>query len=113
MPVQMGYGPSEPLDSRAKKILMRFLRDSAVHSLKPIMTNAMHYPDHTILLSLEVAQGEGEVLAVADPPVSDQVNRILIAVRPEDARTLVRLLQKHMGTQNDPSEDADSERQPS
>ena len=91
-PVQTGYGPMRPPKRGATTLTVGFLRDSAVHSIEPIESNAVNYPEHTILLSLDqhstVSQGPVSV----DPPVSGRVNRILIAVRLEDARSLARQL---------------------
>ena len=106
-PVQTGYGPMKPSKPGATTLTVCFLRDSAIHSIEPVESNAANYPEHTILLSLDRHSTVSQVQAVVDPPVSDQVNRILIAVRPEDARSLAHHISR-LADSLDQDQDADS-----
>lgn len=101
MPVQTRYGSPGPLDPRAQKLIIRFLEATETHALEPIVNSAVPHPDHTILLSLDTGQDVGEELAVAHPPVPERGSRILIAVRPQDARTLVSQLQRIADAQSE------------
>ena len=106
MAVQMGYDNAGSVDPRATKFTARFLQEgSSVHSMKPVTTNAANYPQHTILLSLALAPSVHEVRSRVDPPVSDRGNQTLVAVRPEEARSLARLLLRIADTGQDPETD--------
>ena len=95
MPVQTRYGSPGPLDPRARKLRISFLEDIEIRALEPNQNSAVPHPEHTILLILNTGPGVSAEPVVVHPLLQDQGLRTLIAIRPEDAQTLVRQLQKY------------------
>ena len=91
MAIQTGYGPQEPVDSQATRLMVSFVVDVGVGTIEPIQTNSANYPDHTILLALQNrVTAEGPVLVRHRP--EGLAHRTLLALRPEDARKLAQQL---------------------
>ncbi|MDE0153459.1 MAG: hypothetical protein OXN23_06320 [Gammaproteobacteria bacterium] len=95
--IQTGYSESmQPVNPEAQSLPVRFILDSGVHSMEPVKTASLDYPEHTVLLDLtfDQSRGQGSAHVVADPRVPERMNQILLSLRPEDARKLVCQLQK-------------------
>jgi len=92
--------PSKP---GSVKLNISYAQDVSVHLVEPFEAPLSNFEGGCILLALDLHSVSGQALVLVDPPVSDRGNQRLLALHPDEARTLVQKLSQLL-------DDLDSER---